>query len=469
MPRCVIVGCNENGRHTFPNDPKLKKLWEKATKIKKFKASKNSRLCYKHFKESDYQEICATTGLPPLCKHLKKGVVPSIFPWTPKPSTSAIERQNRYMERSAKKALFPPQNPIETLTGNYSMEDRIEVSDKEENLPDVQMEIEIKTHEKGNTVSDEPERSIRLVNSFTQTPLLNLLFSNYQLMTDDETILYYTGLESFEKFKTVLSTLLPMAYSICYRRNHVMNMSIEDQFLLMLMKLRRNLDDFILSKHFDISKSEVGNVFVTWINFVHQLWSKLNIWPSRELVDYFMPSQFKKNHKITRVIIDGTEVPITRPKNPKSQQATFSSYKHHNTIKFLVGSTPGGLLSYCSEGYGGSTSDRQIIERCNLIHKCNPGDGIMADRGFNTQDLLAPRDITLLVPNFLKGLSQLPGIKLKHDQKLAANRIHIERLIGLIKTYKNFKTDVNAYYVPLMSKIFFVCLMLCNFREKIVN
>lgn len=62
MPRCVIVGCNENGRHTFPNDPKLKKLWEKATKIKKFKASKNSRLCSKHFKESDYQEICATTG-----------------------------------------------------------------------------------------------------------------------------------------------------------------------------------------------------------------------------------------------------------------------------------------------------------------------------------------------------------------------------------------------------------------------
>ncbi|GBP20427.1 hypothetical protein EVAR_14676_1 [Eumeta japonica] len=155
--------------------------------------------------------------LPPLCRHLKKGVVPSIFPWTPKPSTSAIERQNRYMERSAKKELFPPQNPIETLTGNYSMEDRNEVSDKEENLPEVQMEIEIKTHEKENTVSDEPERSIRLVNSFTQTPILNLLFSNYQLMTDNETILYYTGLESYEKFKTVLSTLLPMAHSICYR------------------------------------------------------------------------------------------------------------------------------------------------------------------------------------------------------------------------------------------------------------
>ncbi|GBP12655.1 hypothetical protein EVAR_10305_1 [Eumeta japonica] len=107
----------------------------KSYKNKKIQASKNSRLCSKHFKESDYQEICATTGLPPLCRHLKKGVVPSIFPWTPKPSTSAIERQNRYMERSAKKELFPPQNPIETLTGNYSMEDRNEVSDKEENLP----------------------------------------------------------------------------------------------------------------------------------------------------------------------------------------------------------------------------------------------------------------------------------------------------------------------------------------------
>ncbi|GBP16533.1 hypothetical protein EVAR_19334_1 [Eumeta japonica] len=130
------------------------KSYGKSYKNKKFKASKNSRLCSKHFK-SDYQEICATTGLPPLCRHLKK-VLFLPFSHGHLNSTSAIERQNRYMEVS-KERIIPPQNPIETLTGNYSMEDRNEVSDKEENSTEVQMEIEIKTHEKENTVSYEPK------------------------------------------------------------------------------------------------------------------------------------------------------------------------------------------------------------------------------------------------------------------------------------------------------------------------
>lgn len=180
----------------------------------------------------------------------------------------------------------------------------------------------------------------------------------------------------------------------------------------------------------------VGNKFLTWVNFVYELWSKVNIWPSRCLVDYYMPEIFKQYHPATRVIVDGTEVPITKPTNPTAQQATFSSYKHHNTIKFLVGATTGGLLAFCSEGYAGSTSDRQITERSSLLNQCDKKDSIMADRGFNVHDLFEQKDIPVNVPTFLKGLTQLPGIKLKRDRQLAKSRIHIERLIGLTKTFK---------------------------------
>ncbi|CAH4034428.1 unnamed protein product [Pieris brassicae] len=133
---------------------------------------------------------------------------------------------------------------------------------------------------------------------------------------------------------------------------------------------------------FGISTTEVANIFITWVNFMFELWSKVNIWPSRALVDYYMPKLFKQHHSSTRVVVDGTEIPIAKPKNPISQQATFSSYKHHNTIKNLVGITPGGLISFCSEGYGGSTSDCQITERSSLLDLCEEKDAIMADRGF---------------------------------------------------------------------------------------
>ena len=43
---------------------------------------------------------------------------------------------------------------------------------------------------------------------------------------------------------------------------------------------------------------------------------------------------------------------------------------------------------------------RQIVERSNLFSMCDPGDSIMADKGFNVQDLFAPFDVSFNIPNF---------------------------------------------------------------------
>lgn len=136
---------------------------------------------------------------------------------------------------------------------------------------------------------------------------------------------------------------------------------------------------------------------------------------------------------------------MQKPDNPVSQQASWSSYKHANTLKILVGATPGGLLLYCSDAYyyGGSVSDRQTVERSTLLQKCEPGDSILADRGFNIKDLFADKDVTVNIPTFLKGKSQLPGLTVLQDRKLASKRVHIERIIGLIKTYKILKNDLH--------------------------
>ncbi|CAG5056310.1 unnamed protein product [Parnassius apollo] len=90
---------------------------------------------------------------------------------------------------------------------------------------------------------------------------------------------------------------------------------------------------------------------------MYDTWSLIELWPTQELIQCYTPESFE-NFEKTRIIIDSTEVPICKPTNPLSQQATFSNYKNKNTIKFLIGATPGGLISYCSDGYGGATSDR---------------------------------------------------------------------------------------------------------------
>ena len=41
-------------------------------------------------------------------------------------------------------------------------------------------------------------------------------------------------------------------------------------------------------------------------------------------------------------IIDCTEIFIERPTNLDVRARTFSNYKSHNTVKFLIGITPNG-------------------------------------------------------------------------------------------------------------------------------
>ena len=130
---------------------------------------------------------------------------------------------------------------------------------------------------------------------------------------DDEGIHFYTG---FEKFMLVYRTLSDHVEDIVYRHYKVELLSYEDQLFLTLMKLRRNTPDYELSKFFGVSKGTASNIFTTWINYMHQIWSLLEIWPSRDIVNFYMPQGFRKENFSTRVIIDGTEVPIGKSKNP---------------------------------------------------------------------------------------------------------------------------------------------------------
>ena len=52
------------------------------------------------------------------------------------------------------------------------------------------------------------------------------------------------------------------------------------------------------------------------------------------------------------VIIDCFEVYIERPSSLIAQAMTWSNYKHHNTVKFLIRITPQGVISFISKAWG---------------------------------------------------------------------------------------------------------------------
>lgn len=118
--------------------------------------------------------------------------------------------------------------------------------------------------------------------------------------------------------------------------------------------------------------------------------------------------------------------------------------------------------------YGGSTSDRQVIERSSLQNKCEAGDVVMADKGFTVQDIFAPHDVTVLTPHFVKK-GHLPLNHVLADRRFAKYRVHVERMIGLLKTYKILSTKLKHCYVSIVEELVGVCVMLCNFKDNIMS
>ena len=125
-------------------------------------------------------------------------------------------------------------------------------------------------------------------------------------------------------------------------------------------------------------------------------------------------------------------------------------------------------MSHIPDTFGGAASDRMLIERSSLTAKLDPGDSLMTDKGFQVQDIFAPVDVTVNTPTFLKKRNQFTAKSLKRDRRIASKRVHVERLIGLAKTYKILSTPLNDIETALGSRILFRCFMLCNFRRCIV-
>ena len=92
-----------------------------------------------------------------------------------------------------------------------------------------------------------------------------------------------------------------------------------------------------------------------------------------------------------------------------AQVYTYSSYKSANTFKALIGVSPQGLVTYVSNLWGGRATDRAITENCGILDLIEPGDDVMADRGFGIEDLLAAKKATLNIPPFRQEASYQQG------------------------------------------------------------
>ena len=172
-----------------------------------------------------------------------------------------------------------------------------------------------------------------------------------------------TSLHALEEDDETISST-PTPYDSRYLDN-------SQKLLLVLMRIRQGLAQEDLAFRFDVDQSSVSRTLNRWIPLLAFHLRGLIIWPSTTIGPVEPPYHHMAN---TVSIIDGTELFIQRPSNLSTQKSSYSEYKSHTTVKFLVSIDPfTGVFNFVSTGFSGNSSDRFVVENSGFLDVLRPG------------------------------------------------------------------------------------------------
>ena len=408
MPLCRNSSANQIERerlgleklsfHSFPNagTPRAK---EWIAKIRRdtgpnFKITKSTRICSIHFKPDDF--IFSEFDIQTARRRLKPTAVPSVFPWTiDHHRTSVTSQIASSSKQRCELAVSVDKFDVNNFHDNFCSTTEIIVGSDVEEIDYASTEetedTTKKIQELEGKITQLSERLQQVEDSATKS-----LFRYENIKNRDDLVKFYTGFPDHPTLLAFYEEILESDAKVMrqwegrkYKDNYdevkcgrVCKLPLLEQFFMTLLRLRLGLLELDLAHRFDIAQSSVSRITITWVNLMYHSLKAIMRFPPWHIVKKYMPEAL--------LIIDATEFSVERPSSLLSQASTFSTYKNKNTVKVLVGITPSGAVSFVSQTYEGSISDRKLVEISGLLDKLEAGDELMADKGFLIQDLLTP-------------------------------------------------------------------------------
>ncbi|XP_039655590.1 uncharacterized protein LOC120558601 [Perca fluviatilis] len=360
-PHCCVPKCTFSKRnksytgqtfHCFPKDPVLCREW--IHKIRRdpgrhFKIHGDTKVCSDHFTEESF--LKTLVGM----RKLKKGAVPTLFAWTDstvRPARRSIVRGTTSHATTA--VVEEDVRQVDVNSNELSTETAPPHPDHD--YAELPPPLEEQLKEAHKIINDQAELIARL-----QTK--QFLLSRFQ--GDDKNIMFFTGFPDYNTLKAVFMALQPTAENmvgwsqaqrirqadgqIVRQGFSIPKLAVIDQFFLFLCRLRQGFPEQDLAVRFDVSQSTVSRVCVTWANYLQFMLGSLPIWPSRNC---------------------------------------------NTTFKGLVGISPSGLVTFVSDLYTGSISDKEITRESGILCLLEEGDEVMADKGFLIKDLLTEINVS---------------------------------------------------------------------------
>ncbi|XP_048737564.2 uncharacterized protein LOC125652413 [Ostrea edulis] len=496
--QCVVFKCsNRQGSKAkekgvsffrFPKDRRKRAAWIKTINRNNWAPNEYSRVCSELFVDSWHSDDPTDINYRPTLFSYK----------TREPSETQAAREERHSKRNllqeinetdrTERLLMQKHHDFSLYSHSYytSQPDCLQDinNNNDENM--ILDDVDIKTL-KDEGVQCDPDPLLQ-ENLALKKELDDLkrersryIWNVEKIANDDAKTKFYTGLPSFAVFMWLFNSMRPKAERMRYwigsntyltadrQRKSKGSLELVDQLLAVLLRLRLGLFTSDIAHRFGISESTFSKYFATWISLLACELKSLNPFPARDIIDRTMPLSFKSKYSSVRVILDCTELFIQKSSSLVNQSMTFSNYKHHTTVKFLVGITPSGVISFVSEGWPGKVSDRELTINSGIIDLLDENDSVMADKGFTIRDLLENKKCNLNIPPFRGACPQFSTDEVFKTQEIASLRIHVERSIGRVKNFHILDGVMPITLQPLVTKIFQVICWLTNLDVPLIT
>uniref|UniRef100_H2ZYA6 X-ray repair cross complementing 2 n=1 Tax=Latimeria chalumnae TaxID=7897 RepID=H2ZYA6_LATCH len=471
---CCASGCNNRyGKvpgvsfYRIPTNPVRRQQWVSAIKREGWQPTRHTRLCSAHF-------VSGVKSDNPLAPNY----IPSIFSYISnshkRKLESRVDTDKQHSETTKKKGARIG-NYRNCNTGNdaSACKDRDSSNEKTNTAKGLGDLHATKKSVNVSCLTDENYVTIQQVMMKLRTlqercrhledVIQDLKLDENVIRSNPEMLPFYTGLASFDELSKVYEIISP-----CITESSTFLLSKFQKLLLTLMKLKLNLKFQDLAYRFRVSKTTAANVFHATLYILYMRLSFLIVWPEREELLKMMPIDFQELFKDrVAAVTDCFELSLERSSRKEYAQSC-SNEENHPTLKFLIGITPQGTISFVSKAWGGQVSDEMCTESCGILNNLLPGDVLVSNRGIRCAELKASVD----------GKPQLVRASIDSSPQLFRLRMHMKNVIGhMRKKYAilqgtlpiNLSTVKQGYNVRTLDMIVFICAALTNMTPGVVK
>lgn len=190
---------------------------------------------------------------------------------------------------------------------------------------------------------------------------------------------FYTGLPNNDVMSAIFNLVAP-EMPVAGRHTKYTHL------LMTLMRMKHNYSFEYLERRLGVKARLLPAIFVSCIDAMYDGMRFAVDWLDRDAVLLTTPLAFRRTPPACSVIVDRLEILVDRPVDPLAGRQTWSPSKWHHTIKFLLGMTPQGTISFVSKGWGGATPFRHIFQHCDLLKDFKPEDYVILNGDLISRD-----------------------------------------------------------------------------------